>query len=241
MEFHDACNDAYYTARIGAEMVRLLGRLPTAAELKRREQELYHERRAKAAQAALDELDRIFDEADALLERDCGSFVTEGECLKSRTARVFRCPKCDNLLCNGNWYQLGHSYVARPAVWSMAVFTPFCASGRKASTGMGSTGCSLMRSCPRRYSACASWAEKLLRSASCRASASVTVSAPKPSPSSRSRTERLKQRVERPAVFLLMCRNCTAKDAARGGQTVLFPVYDNGPFRKIPVQIRSAK
>lgn len=113
LEFHDACNDAYYTARIGAEMVRLLGRLPTAAELKRREQELYHERRAKAAQAALDELDRIFDEADALLERDCGSFVTEGECLKSRTARVFRCPKCDNLLCNGNWYQLGHSYVAR--------------------------------------------------------------------------------------------------------------------------------
>ena len=69
LEFHDACNDAYYTARIGAEMVRLLGRLPTAAELKRREQELYHERRAKAAQAALDELDRIFDEADALLER----------------------------------------------------------------------------------------------------------------------------------------------------------------------------
>lgn len=113
LEFHDACNDAFYTACIGAEMIRRLGELPSRRELERREQELYRQRREQAARTASRELERIFDQQTPLLERDCGTFASEGDCLKSRGARVFRCPKCENWLCNGNWYQLEHSYVAR--------------------------------------------------------------------------------------------------------------------------------
>lgn len=112
-EFHDACNDAYYTALIGAEMIRRLGELPSDQELLLRERELHRQRRENAAQAAILALEEIFQEGEALLDRDCGVFAAEGDCLKSRNARVFRCPKCENWLCNGNWYQLGHSYVAR--------------------------------------------------------------------------------------------------------------------------------
>ena len=112
-EFHDACNDAYYTALIGAEMIRRLGELPSEEELRLRARELQHQRREKAAQAAVEDTERVFRDEEALLERVCGLFPAEGECLKSRAARVFRCPKCENLLCNGNWYQLHHSYVAR--------------------------------------------------------------------------------------------------------------------------------
>ncbi len=112
-EFHDACNDAFYTARIGAEMIRRLGELPSEQELLLRERELSRQRRAQAAQTAQAELARIFREEEPLLTRDCGVFAAEDDCLKSREARVFRCPKCENWLCNGNWYRLGHSYVAR--------------------------------------------------------------------------------------------------------------------------------
>jgi inhibitor of KinA sporulation pathway (predicted exonuclease) len=111
--FHDACNDAYYTACIGAEMIRRMGELPSSEELRRRELELEHQRRAQAALTANAELERVFQEEEPLLERDCGHFSAEGDCLKSRSARVFRCPKCENWLCNGNWYQLGERYVAR--------------------------------------------------------------------------------------------------------------------------------
>lgn len=113
LEFHDACNDAFYTGRIAAEMVRRLGELPSRAELERRGQELHRQRREQAARAASEALERIFGQEPPLLERDCGSFAGEGDCLKSRGARVFRCPKCENWLCNGNWYRVGGSYVAR--------------------------------------------------------------------------------------------------------------------------------
>lgn len=112
-EFHDACNDAYYTALIGAEMIRRLGELPSEQELLQKGRELYHQRRENAARQAADTLEAVFLEGDPLMEKDCGQFSSEGDCLKSRPARVFRCPKCENWLCNGNWYQLGHSYVAR--------------------------------------------------------------------------------------------------------------------------------
>lgn len=113
LEFHDACNDAYYTALIGQEMIRRLGELPSEQELCQCEQELYRQRREHAALNATAETKRIFATEPPLLDRACGTFAAEGDCLKSRSARVFRCPKCENWLCNGNWYQLGHSYIAR--------------------------------------------------------------------------------------------------------------------------------
>lgn len=112
-EFHDACNDAYYTALIGAEMIRRLGELPSEQELIQRGQELYFQRRENAARQAAETLEEVFAQGEPLMEKDCGVYPQEGECLKSRSARVFRCPRCENWLCNGNWYQLGHSYVAR--------------------------------------------------------------------------------------------------------------------------------
>lgn len=113
LEFHDAGNDAYYTARIGAEMMRRLGELPSEQELAEMERELHRERRLQAAESAGAELARVFGQEEALITRDCGLFSAEGDCLKSRGARVFRCPKCENVLCNGNWYRLGECYVAR--------------------------------------------------------------------------------------------------------------------------------
>ncbi len=113
LAFHDACNDAHYTALVGAEMIRRYETLPQIQELAERERELRRNRRETAAAEAGKQLEDIFANAVPLVERKCGVFANENDCLKSRNARVFRCPKCENWLCNGNWYQLGHSYVAR--------------------------------------------------------------------------------------------------------------------------------
>ena len=113
LEFHDAGNDAYYTARIGAAMIERLGELPTEQELTERDHQLYLQRKTRAAEQAERELEEIFIHEDNLMDRDCGTLAEQADCLKNRSARVFRCPKCENMLCNGNWYQLGNSYVAR--------------------------------------------------------------------------------------------------------------------------------
>lgn len=113
MEYHDAGNDAAYTARIGAELVRRFGRLPDREELDRIETELREKQRREAAQAAGESLHILCAEETPALKRKCSRFDTVNDCLKSRSARVYHCPECDNWLCGGNWYRVGESYVSR--------------------------------------------------------------------------------------------------------------------------------
>ena len=113
LEYHDAGNDAVYTARIAAELVRRFGALPTEEELDREETALRARQRREAAEAAGAALEEIVAREEPVLRRRGSHFDTAEECLKSRGARVFRCPGCENWLCNGNWYQLGERYVAR--------------------------------------------------------------------------------------------------------------------------------
>lgn len=113
LEYHDAGNDAVYAARIGAELVRRFGHLPSQEELDRLETALRAQRRAEAAQGAEDGLKELLAEAEPVIRHKCSHFDTVTDCLKSRSARIYHCPQCDNWLCGGNWYQLGPYYVAR--------------------------------------------------------------------------------------------------------------------------------
>ena len=113
MTYHDAGNDATYTARIGAELVRRFGALPSEAELDQMEAELRRERRERAAAEASQALGRVLRDKTPVYRRSCGVYKTTGDCLRSRNARVVRCPKCDSWLCNGNWLQIEGYYVAR--------------------------------------------------------------------------------------------------------------------------------
>ncbi len=113
LTYHNACNDAFYTAKIGAEMIRRLGALPSEEDIAVHEAQLHQRRREQAGQQAVSELNRIFAQEEPMTQRDCGFFHNPEDCLKSRSTRVFRCPKCDTRLCNGNWYQLGDTCVAR--------------------------------------------------------------------------------------------------------------------------------
>lgn len=113
LEYHDAGNDAFYTARIAAELVRRYGALPTEAELDRAEAELRARLRREAAQAATQALDQLAGQAQPILRRRSSGGDTEENCLKSRGARVFHCPSCENWLCSGNWYRVGRQYVSR--------------------------------------------------------------------------------------------------------------------------------
>lgn len=115
LEYHDAGNDAYYTAMIGAEMVRRLNRLPTEEELCQGEEAFRQEKRRLAVEAAKKALEELLPVLEPVARRNCGGFQKEEDCLKSRAARVCRCPEpeCDSLLCTGNWYQIENHYLAR--------------------------------------------------------------------------------------------------------------------------------
>ncbi len=113
MLFHDAGNDAHYTALIGAELVRRFGALPSEAELDRIEHDLREVQRLEAASLARGDLDILLQEEQPVISRRCGSFADVRDGLKSRSARIYHCPECDGLLCSGNWYQLDNYYVSR--------------------------------------------------------------------------------------------------------------------------------
>ncbi len=113
LTYHDAGHDAFYTARIGAELVRRFGPLPSEAELDRMEETLRRQQRQEAVQAATQALEKLLSQEQPALRRRCSQFSTAGDCLKSRSARVYHCPQCDNWLCSGNWYRVNDYYVSR--------------------------------------------------------------------------------------------------------------------------------
>lgn len=113
LEYHDAGNDAFYTAMIGAEMVRRLHALPTEEELREGEEAFRREKRRRAVEAAQTALDERLPGLASVLTKHCGVFRTADDCLKSRAARVCHCPECDTVLCTGNWYRVGERYLAR--------------------------------------------------------------------------------------------------------------------------------
>ncbi len=113
LTFHDAGNDAYYTACIAQELVRRWGRLPTEAELDRLESDLIRRHREESQSAALTMINDLLTEDSALMTRRIGPALSLENLLKGRSARVFSCPVCDTALCSGSWYCLGDFAVAR--------------------------------------------------------------------------------------------------------------------------------
>ena len=112
-EYHDAGNDAFYTALIGAELVRRYGKLPTQEELGQMEAALRRERRLRAAKEAGIRLQEVLSLEPPIYHRSFGLYKTVDECLSSKSARVIRCPKCDSWLCNGSWLKVEERYIAR--------------------------------------------------------------------------------------------------------------------------------
>lgn len=112
MEYHDAGNDAHYTALIAAELMRRFGALPDEAELNRMEQEVREQQRLDCERIARGDLKVLLETETPVVRRRCAAGDMR-ELLKSRGARVFPCPQCESLLCSGNWYQLGDCYVSR--------------------------------------------------------------------------------------------------------------------------------
>lgn len=113
LEYHDAGNDAFYTAMIGAEMMRRLSRLPTEAEMEEGEEAFRQAKREEATRAAREMLTEQLPDLEPTFLRGCGQFPAVEECLKSRVARVYRCPECENWLCTGNWYRVDEYYLSR--------------------------------------------------------------------------------------------------------------------------------
>ena len=113
LPYHDAGNDARYTALIGRELVRRFGRLPEEEELDRLEAQLREQLRLQAMEAAGRDIRTLLEVEQPVMMRKCGAFASEAEGLKSRSARIYHCPSCENLLCGGNWYQVGSHYVSR--------------------------------------------------------------------------------------------------------------------------------
>ena len=113
LEYHDAGNDAFYTAKIGAEMVRRLSTLPTEEELSRGEERFRQEKRRMARSEAVEALEEVLREAEPFHRRPLGPCESVEDVLRSRSARIFSCPECDTGVCSGNWYQVGARYVAR--------------------------------------------------------------------------------------------------------------------------------
>jgi inhibitor of KinA sporulation pathway (predicted exonuclease) len=113
LEYHDAGNDAFYTAMIGAEMVRRLSALPTEEELRRGEERFRQEKRRRARQEAIEALEQALGAGEPFHKRSLGPAASVEDILKSRSARIFPCPECGNGVCSGNWYQVGKRYVAR--------------------------------------------------------------------------------------------------------------------------------
>ncbi len=113
LAYHDAGNDAFYTAMIGAEMVRRLHALPTEEELRAGEEALRRAKRRAAVHAAQEALQNALPTLEPVFTRNCGVFQNEDDCLKSRAARTFSCPECASPLCTGNWYRVDTYYIAR--------------------------------------------------------------------------------------------------------------------------------
>ena len=113
LEYHDAGNDAFYTAKIGAEMVRRLSSLPTEEELRRGEERFRQEKRRMARSEAADALEEVLREAEPFHRRALGPGETPEDILRSRSARIYSCPECGAAVCSGNWYLVGDDYVAR--------------------------------------------------------------------------------------------------------------------------------
>lgn len=134
LEYHDAGNDAFYTAMIGAEMVRRLGGLPTEEELHQGEERFKEEKRRQAIAEAEKALEEQLGSGEPVFTKSCGCFQSEEDCLKSRAARVYRCPSCENWLCTGNWYRVGQRYVARSRCVEHGRYYS-CLMTRKASNG----------------------------------------------------------------------------------------------------------
>lgn len=113
LEYHDAGNDAFYTARIGAEMIRRLSTLPTEDELRRGEERFRQEKQRKAQAQAQEALNLVLSGSDCAHKRSLSRAESVSDLLKSRAARVFGCPTCGASVCSGNWYRVGEAYVAR--------------------------------------------------------------------------------------------------------------------------------
>lgn len=113
LEYHDAGNDAFYTARIGAEMVRRLSVLPTEDELRRGEERFRQEKQRKAQEQSIAALSEVLERSEPFHTRSLGPCPSAGDVLKSRSARIFPCPECGTGLCSGNWYRVGEYFVAR--------------------------------------------------------------------------------------------------------------------------------
>ena len=73
-EYHDAGNDAFYTALIGAELVRRYGKLPTQEELGQMEAALRRERRMQAMQEAGVQLQAMLSQEAPIYHRSFGLY-----------------------------------------------------------------------------------------------------------------------------------------------------------------------
>lgn len=135
LEYHDAGNDAFYTARIGAELVRRYGKLPSQEELEQMEEALRRERRLQAAQKASIQIKEILNTKKPAYHRSCGLFKTPEDCLHSKNARVLRCPKCDSWLCSGSWFRVEQYYLARSRCLEHGRFYT-CVTMQKGSLGV---------------------------------------------------------------------------------------------------------
>lgn len=114
-EFHDAANDAYYTALVGIEIVKHYGPLPDAATVQAKREEL---RAIHAAEQLVKsrEMERAaLEEAEILSQISFGAYASEQECLKSKACSEWACPHCGRRVRATGWtpFAGGEGYITR--------------------------------------------------------------------------------------------------------------------------------
>ncbi len=102
-EFHDAANDAYYTALIGIAILKKYGELPSSKVIQAKREELRtlhaEELRIKAKEME----SAALAEAVPLAQTEIGAYPSQEALLKSPECRKWQCPLCGQTVSDTGW------------------------------------------------------------------------------------------------------------------------------------------
>ena len=114
-EFHDAANDAYYTAMVGIEIMKEYGLLPDTATIQAKREELRAIHAAELAEKAKEQETESLREGEVLASFSFGSYESESACLTSRACCEWGCPTCGARVRATGWsaYANNTGYITR--------------------------------------------------------------------------------------------------------------------------------
>jgi DNA polymerase III epsilon subunit-like protein len=114
-EFHDAANDAYYTALVGIAIVKQYGPLPDTQTVQAKREELRAAREAELKERSKTMEAETLTETEPLASFPIGGQATPEECLRAPSSSRWSCPTCAQRVKATGWssYANGAGYITR--------------------------------------------------------------------------------------------------------------------------------